>query len=71
MFTTIRLNLDIHVSIIHPLLSSCALPLIMEAVCTSETSVSSNETTWCYIPEGSHLHTHHHENLVSHINHLL
>jgi hypothetical protein len=29
--------------------------LMMEAVCTSETSVNSNETTQHYIPEGSHL----------------
>jgi hypothetical protein len=27
----------------------------MEAVRTSETSVYSNETTLCYIPEGSNL----------------
>jgi hypothetical protein len=25
---------------------------MMEAVCTSETSVYFNETTWRYIPEG-------------------
>jgi hypothetical protein len=29
----------------------------MEAVCTSETSVYSNETTQSYISEDSHLHT--------------
>jgi hypothetical protein len=29
--------------------------LMMEAVRTSEKSVYSKETTWCYIPEGSHL----------------
>jgi hypothetical protein len=28
---------------------------MMEAVCTSQTSVYCNETTWHYIPEGSHL----------------
>jgi hypothetical protein len=39
--------------------------LIMEAVRTSETSVYS-ETTRCYIPERSHLHTRRRENLKSH-----
>jgi hypothetical protein len=38
----------------------------MEAVRTSETSVSS-ETTPHNIPEGSHLHTRHREKLKSHI----
>jgi hypothetical protein len=31
--------------------------LMMEAVRTSDTWVY-NETTWCYIPEGSNLHSH-------------
>jgi len=31
--------------------------LIMEAACTSETSIYSKETTRRYIPEGSNLHT--------------
>jgi hypothetical protein len=31
--------------------------LIMEEICTSETSVHSNETTWCYIPCDSKLQT--------------
>jgi hypothetical protein len=31
--------------------------LIMEAVCTSETSVNLNANTWCYIPENSKLPT--------------
>jgi hypothetical protein len=30
--------------------------LVMEAVHTSQTLVYFNETTHCYIPEGSHLH---------------
>jgi hypothetical protein len=30
------------------------ITLLIEAECTSETSVCS-ETTWCYIPEGSNL----------------
>jgi hypothetical protein len=30
--------------------------LMMEAVCTSQTSINFNETVWCYIPEGCHLH---------------
>jgi hypothetical protein len=28
----------------------------MKVVCTSETSVNIYETTWCNIPEDSHLH---------------
>jgi hypothetical protein len=39
--------------------------LMMEAVCTSETSVYS-ETSWRCIPEDSNLHTRCHENLESH-----
>jgi hypothetical protein len=40
---------------------------LMEAVCTSETSVYSNETTRRYIPVDSQLHTRRRENLKSHI----
>jgi hypothetical protein len=29
-----------------------------DAVRISETSLYFNETTWCYIPEGCHLHFH-------------
>jgi hypothetical protein len=32
------------------------IALMMEAVHISETLVDSNETTQCYIPEGSYLH---------------
>jgi hypothetical protein len=35
---------------------SRAITLMMEAVCTSESSVHSNETTRHYIPEGTNLH---------------
>jgi hypothetical protein len=38
----------------------------MEAVSTSETSVNFYQTTWRNIPEESHLHTSHDENLKSH-----
>jgi hypothetical protein len=31
--------------------------MVMEAICTSETSVNFNVTTRCYIPEDSKLHT--------------
>jgi hypothetical protein len=34
---------------------------------TSETSVKFYQTTWHNNPEDSHLHTHHHENLKSHL----
>jgi hypothetical protein len=36
---------------------------MMEAACTSETSVYFNETTRRYIPEGSNIHTRRRENL--------
>jgi hypothetical protein len=36
------------------------------AASTSETSVNFYQTTWHNNPEGSHLHTRHHENLKSH-----
>jgi hypothetical protein len=39
--------------------------MMMEAVCTSETSVCFNETVWQYIPEICHLHTCRCENLKS------
>jgi hypothetical protein len=32
---------------------------MMEAVCTSETSVHFNEIVWLYFPEDCHLHTRH------------
>jgi hypothetical protein len=41
--------------------------LIMEVVCTSETSAYSNVTTRRYFPEGSDLHTLRRENLKYHI----
>jgi hypothetical protein len=44
------------------------ITLMMQAVCTSETSVCYNETTWRNIPEGSKLHTRHFENLKSHMD---
>jgi hypothetical protein len=42
------------------------ITLMMEAACTSETSVNIQLRTWQYIPEDSELHTHRHENLKSH-----
>jgi hypothetical protein len=41
------------------------IALMMEAVCTSETSVCYNETTWRNISEGCNIHTCHHDNLKS------
>jgi hypothetical protein len=41
--------------------------LMMEAVCTSETSVNFYETTWCNIAEDSHLNSRSHENLKSYL----
>jgi hypothetical protein len=39
--------------------------LKMEATCSSETSVASQQTTWCHIPEDDTLHNHRCENLKS------
>jgi hypothetical protein len=40
-----------------------AIVLMMEAAATSETSVNFYQTTSCYNPEDSHLHTRRRENL--------
>jgi hypothetical protein len=55
-------------------LVSCSayfLTLKMEAICSSETSVDSQRTTWHYIPEDGTLHNHCCENLESYISKLL
>jgi hypothetical protein len=41
------------------------IALMMEAVMTSETLANSHQSTRRYNPEGSHIHTHHRENLKS------
>jgi hypothetical protein len=41
------------------------IALMMEAVCTSETSVYFSETTWRHIPKDSHLHTRRRESVKS------
>jgi hypothetical protein len=41
------------------------IALMMEAASTSETMVNFYQTTWCYNPEDSNLHTRHRENLKS------
>jgi 7-cyano-7-deazaguanine synthase in queuosine biosynthesis len=38
-----------------------------EAASTSEVSVNFYQTTWCYNPEDSHLHTRRCENLKSYL----
>jgi hypothetical protein len=45
-----------------------SIALMMEAACTSETSVDIQLRTQQYIPEDSELHTHCRENLKSHKN---
>jgi hypothetical protein len=44
-----------------------AIALMMKAARTSETLVNSYQTTRCYNPEDSNLHTHRRENLKSYI----
>jgi hypothetical protein len=41
------------------------ISLMMEAATTSETSVNFYQTTRCYNPDDSYLHTHRRENLKS------
>jgi hypothetical protein len=43
------------VSNMHTASINRAIVLVMEAVCTSETTVYFNETTLRYIPEGCHI----------------
>jgi hypothetical protein len=42
------------------------IALMMEAACTSETSINFYQTFWCNNPEDSHRHTRCCENLKSH-----
>jgi hypothetical protein len=44
--------------------------LKMEAAGFSKTPSLLHHTTWCHIPEDSHLHSHQHDNLKSHITYL-
>jgi len=46
--------------------SSSSIALLMETVCTSETSAYFNETTRHYIPEGYNIQTRCNENMKSH-----
>jgi hypothetical protein len=41
--------------------------LKMEAICSFETSVDTQRTTWCYIPEDGIVHNHRCENLKSYL----
>jgi hypothetical protein len=44
---------------------------MMEAVHTSEVSVYFSETTQCYFPEGSNLHTCHYEYVKCHLDFIM
>jgi hypothetical protein len=41
------------------------LALTMKVICSSETSVGFQQTTWRYVPEDSTLHNHRYKNLKS------
>jgi hypothetical protein len=43
-----------------PLMHGLFVALMMEAACTSEASVHFHVSTWLYIPESCHVHTHCH-----------
>jgi hypothetical protein len=45
----------VDVSEVHTATIIRGMSALMEAVCTSETSINFNVTTWCYIPEDSKL----------------
>jgi hypothetical protein len=51
---------------IDPFALGSLIALMMEAACTSETSVEIQLRTLQYVPEDSELHTHRRENLKSH-----
>jgi hypothetical protein len=51
--------------LLEELTASFTRVLIMEAVNSSESPVNIHQTTWCNIPEDSHLHTLRRENLKS------
>jgi hypothetical protein len=55
----------IGVSDVSELRTASIIMAMMEAVCTSETSVHSNETIRRHIPKESQLHTRHRENVES------
>jgi hypothetical protein len=46
--------------------SPILVTLMIEAICSSETSVRT-KAMWRYVPEGGMLHSHHRENLKSYI----
>jgi hypothetical protein len=48
------------------MLAASIIRAMMKAASTSETSVKFYRTTWRNIPEDSHLHTRHRDNLKSH-----
>jgi hypothetical protein len=52
-------------SLRHLTVTCTVIRAIMEALSTSETSISFYQTTWCNIPEDSRLHTRHRENQKS------
>jgi hypothetical protein len=47
------------------------IAVMIEATSTSETKVNFYQTTRCYNPEDSHLHTHRRENIKSYMKMLL
>jgi hypothetical protein len=60
---TCRLNLQGRRNKFSKKPASKQVPPALEAICSSETSVETQRTTWRYIPEDGTLHNHRCENL--------
>jgi hypothetical protein len=66
VFSDVRRVVTLKLTDVSEMRTSSIIALMMEAVRTSETSVSFNVSTRRYIPEDSKLHTRRRENLKSH-----
>jgi hypothetical protein len=65
---TYRLHLQGHSACLLVFAEIISSTLKMEAICSPETSVATQQTTWHHIPEDDTLHNHHCENLKSYMH---